>query len=255
MFLAWRTAMLMMMIKLNDPDLTSAFTRTTNNLPLGRTTRFSPLEKRTMLTARQSFAFAPKRHAVARNDGDDDGLSHNQIPVVVQQGDGDIKNGIEPTDCFDKESNSHDDDDDDTYQLQDDAPMTSEMEKAWRYAKKPLLSIGSKGATLSHGNSLRQLLEAHVVVKVKVNTRKFDGSLRSAFEHLRQLAEESGATPGMELVQARNAEKIILLGLPGTVEQIERGTFPPVPPPPYERPYVRESKMGESSSSSTSSSS
>jgi hypothetical protein len=50
------------------------------------------------------------------------------------------------------------------------------MEKAWRHAKKPLLSIGSKGATHSHGNSLRQLLEDHTVVKVKVNTRKFGKS-------------------------------------------------------------------------------
>jgi len=47
------------------------------------------------------------------------------------------------------------------------------MELAWRYAKKPLLRIGSKGATLTHGNSLRQLLDAHTVVKVKINTRKF----------------------------------------------------------------------------------
>lgn len=46
-------------------------------------------------------------------------------------------------------------------------------ELAWRYAKKPLLRIGSKGATLTHGNSLRQLLESHTAVKVKVNTRKF----------------------------------------------------------------------------------
>lgn len=47
------------------------------------------------------------------------------------------------------------------------------LELAWRYAKKPLLRIGSKGATLTHGNSLRQLLEAHTVVKVKINTRKY----------------------------------------------------------------------------------
>lgn len=47
------------------------------------------------------------------------------------------------------------------------------MEKVWRHAKKPLLRIGAKGATHSHGNSLRQLLDDHTVVKVKVNTRKF----------------------------------------------------------------------------------
>ena len=49
----------------------------------------------------------------------------------------------------------------------------SPMEKVWRYAKKPLLSIGAKGATFSHGNSLRQLLDAHTVVKVRVNTKQF----------------------------------------------------------------------------------
>ena len=62
---------------------------------------------------------------------------------------------------------------------QDDIISTSNVqvgEKVWRYVKKPLLSIGSKGATLTHGNSLRQLLEAHTVVKVKVNTKKFDGT-------------------------------------------------------------------------------
>jgi hypothetical protein len=50
------------------------------------------------------------------------------------------------------------------------------QEKAWRFAKKPLLHIGSKGATHSHGNSLRQLLDDHTVVKVKVNTKKFGGA-------------------------------------------------------------------------------
>ena len=100
------------------------------------------------------------------------------------------------------------------------------LERAWRYAKKPLLSIGSKGATLSHGNSLRQLLEQHTVVKVKVNTRRFDGSLEAAFEHLRSLAEENGAPPGIELIQSREADKIILFGLPGTMERINDGHFP-----------------------------
>lgn len=50
-------------------------------------------------------------------------------------------------------------------------------EKVWRCVKKPLLRIGSKGATHAHGNSLRQLLEDHTVVKVKVNTKKFGTSL------------------------------------------------------------------------------
>jgi RNA-binding protein YhbY len=106
------------------------------------------------------------------------------------------------------------------------------MERTWRYANKPLLRIGSKGATFTHGNSLRQLLDDHTVVKVKINTRKL-GSLQSAFEALRTLADESGSPQNIELIQAREGDKIILLELPGTLEQIEKGEFPPPPPPPY----------------------
>ena len=47
------------------------------------------------------------------------------------------------------------------------------QEMVWQYADKPMLWIGAKGATHTHGNSLRQLLEDHVVVKVKANTKKF----------------------------------------------------------------------------------
>ena len=57
--------------------------------------------------------------------------------------------------------------------FEDQEPPLDAIEKAWRYAKKPLLSIGAKGASFSHGNSLRQLLDSHTVVKVKVNTNKF----------------------------------------------------------------------------------
>ena len=50
------------------------------------------------------------------------------------------------------------------------------MEEVWRYVKKPLISVGGKGATSKHGNSLRQLLDDHTVVKVKVNTKSFGTS-------------------------------------------------------------------------------
>lgn len=106
-------------------------------------------------------------------------------------------------------------------------PDQDPMEATWRFVKKPLLSIGSKGAAFSHGNSLRQLLESHTVVKVKVNTRKFDNSLEVAFEELRKLAEESGAPSGIEMLQAREGEKVILFGMPGTRSLIEAGKFPP----------------------------
>lgn len=129
---------------------------------------------------------------------------------------------------------SNDDDDDFLLEEMDKEPVIEldSMERAWRYARKPLLRIGSKGATLTHGNSLRQLLADHTVVKVKINTRKF-GSLQRAFEALRTLAEESGSPHNIELIQARESDKIIMLGLPGTLEQIEKGEFPPPPAPPY----------------------
>jgi RNA-binding protein YhbY len=103
------------------------------------------------------------------------------------------------------------------------------MEKAWRHAKKPLLRIGARGAALSHGNSLRQLLLAHTAVKVKVNTQRFDGDLRAAFRHLKGLAEESGAPHGIECLQAREGDGVILFGMPGTAERIRSGDFPPPP--------------------------
>ena len=103
-------------------------------------------------------------------------------------------------------------------------------EKAWRHAKKPLLSIGAKGASHSHGNSLRQLLDDHTVVKVKVNPKKF-GSLENAFEALKSLAEENGAAPGIEMIQTREKDRIILFGAPGTTEKLKEGTFPPPPLP------------------------
>ena len=56
----------------------------------------------------------------------------------------------------------------------------SVMEEVWRYVKKPLISVGGKGATNKHGNSLRQLLNDHTAVKVKVNTKSF-GKLKNIF--------------------------------------------------------------------------
>jgi hypothetical protein len=65
------------------------------------------------------------------------------------------------------------DDDDEPPELEAPAVPLDAQERVWRYANKPLLRIGTKGATLTHGNSLKNLLKDHVVVKVKVNTKKF----------------------------------------------------------------------------------
>jgi RNA-binding protein YhbY len=118
--------------------------------------------------------------------------------------------------------------------------ISDPMERAWRHSKKPLLRVGAKGATLSHGNSLRQLLQAHTAVKVKVNTQPFRGDLHEAFERIRALAEESGAPPGIECVQLRERDGVIMFGMPGTSERIASGEFPPPPPPAWRPPSSSE---------------
>jgi len=110
-------------------------------------------------------------------------------------------------------------------------PPLPNMEKAWRFVKKPMLRLGSKGAAPSHGNSLRELLEQHDAVKVKINTRKL-GTLEEAFDVLQNLAVSAGAPKGIELLQTRNSDNTILVGKPGMMERIENGLFPPPPPSP-----------------------
>lgn len=48
----------------------------------------------------------------------------------------------------------------------------SQMELAWRHIKKPLLRIGKNGLSTNHANSLKELLEQHNVVKIKINTNR-----------------------------------------------------------------------------------
>lgn len=119
------------------------------------------------------------------------------------------------------------DDDDISFLFDEPEPELDVTEKAWRYAKKPLLRIGSKGATHAHGNSLRQLLEDHTVVRVKVNTKKFNNSVQQAHEVLRGLAIENGAPANLELIQIREGSKEIMFGMPGTLQRMEEGLFPP----------------------------
>lgn len=99
---------------------------------------------------------------------------------------------------------------------------------AWRYVKKPLLRIGGKGVTETHGNSLRELLNAHTCVKVKVNTQKL-GSLEDAFESIKDLAEKSGNMKGIECIHIRPSDNIIMFGKPGAMDAIRAGEFPPAP--------------------------
>jgi len=106
-----------------------------------------------------------------------------------------------------------------------DATNSSNMEMAWRFIKKPLLRLGSKGAAPSHGNSLRELLKTHKVVKVKVNNRR-GITLEEAFENLRNLAEASGMIEGIELLRTRPSENLFMCGVKGTLKLIEDGEYP-----------------------------
>lgn len=100
------------------------------------------------------------------------------------------------------------------------------IDRAWRSVPKPLLRIGGKGIAKSHGNSLRELLNAHTIVKVKINSTKL-GSLEDVFESLKEVVEQSQEFSGVELIHVRNSENTIMLGKAGTMDNIRDGTFPP----------------------------
>lgn len=68
--------------------------------------------------------------------------------------------------------------------------------------------------------------------------------MEHAYEVLKELCEDSGAPKGIELLQAREADKVLLFGLPGTLERIQAGEFPP--------PVVDDDDEQELSSSSSS---
>ena len=119
------------------------------------------------------------------------------------------------------------------------------MERVWRYNKKPLLSIGAqKGPTVKHGNSLRELLNHHTTVKVKIqlllnsssrnnDAQTMEDQMIQVYHQLKDYAVVADPTlHDMELLQVRVAERILLVGLPGTRQKIVEGTYPPPPPPP-----------------------
>lgn len=149
----------------------------------------------------------------------------------------------EPSAALDDQADNDDEEEDDediSFLFEEETPATmtkvavmkaddnlDPTEQVWRYAKKPLLRIGSKGATHAHGNSLRQLLEDHTVVKVKVNTKKFQNSVQQAYEVLNGLAIENGAPADIELIQLREGTNEIVFGMPGTLQKMKEGTFPP----------------------------
>jgi len=59
-------------------------------------------------------------------------------------------------------------------------------------------------------------------------SNKMTGTLEKAYERLRELTVGSGASEDIELIQMREKDRTILFGLPGTLENMRNGSFPPV---------------------------
>ena len=56
--------------------------------------------------------------------------------------------------------------------------------------------------------------------------------MENAFYALRDLAVENGAPGTMELIRISERDKIVLIGSPGTIDQVKEGSFPPPTPAP-----------------------
>jgi len=110
----------------------------------------------------------------------------------------------------------------------------SKIEKAWRHVKKPLLRVGGKGVTLKHANSLRELLAAHTVTKVKFNCGKLGTTLEEVAMLLKDTADDASlGNDKIELIRMNGSDGngIVLFGRSGAMEMISNGSFPPPPPP------------------------
>ena len=78
------------------------------------------------------------------------------------------------------------------------------------------------------------LIFSQTLISPKIDTSILLGTLDKAYETLRDLAIESGASNSIELIQMREKDRTIMFGLPGTLENVENGSFPPPPPAPEE---------------------
>ena len=186
--------------------------------------------------------------AKATSDDNNRNTDTRDGTIEEEDDDDDDADNIEATESTTIPAMSDDDDNN------DDSIYRKQMERVWRYHKKPLLSIGAqKGPTYKHGNSLRELLQHHTAVKVKVQLLLYQSSSASpsdttttsrsssnirdqmiqVYEQLKAYTVQSDPSlADMELLQVRGNERILLVGLPGTTRQIRNGTYPPPPPPP-----------------------
>ena len=98
--------------------------------------------------------------------------------------------------------------------------------RAWKSARRPMLRISDKNdLTLEDGKMLKQLLDNYSLVKVKIDRKLDMTTMEEAFESLKNAAQVSGASSEMEMIHTSVAESFIFFGNPGTLSEIQSGSF------------------------------
>ena len=80
--------------------------------------------------------------------------------------------------------------------------LKEDIDQWWKDTQKHLLSIGLKGVTESHVNSLNELITHHGLVRVRLASDKIDGTSVAA------KLLESPVLKSVELLHARNREML-----------------------------------------------
>ena len=96
------------------------------------------------------------------------------------------------------------------------------LEELWRKPKKELLRVGKGGVTESHVRSLKELMAAHSVVRVKLNTQSatYDDCLELASALVETGAENSGA----RVLGVRPNSRLVLMGDAAFIETLPQST-------------------------------
>ena len=82
-----------------------------------------------------------------------------------------------------------------------------EIDKLWIAQKKALLRIGSKGVQKSHRNSLKELIQSHPQIKVKINNN--DEDIRPTVEELLYNVEKEDKEQLYVLLKIKGREALI----------------------------------------------
>uniref|UniRef100_I2CPM2 Uncharacterized protein n=2 Tax=Nannochloropsis gaditana (strain CCMP526) TaxID=1093141 RepID=I2CPM2_NANGC len=94
------------------------------------------------------------------------------------------------------------------------------LDSLWNQQRKPLLRLGAKGVLKSHLNSLRELLDAHNVVRVKVNGLS-NTDIQGLAENALRMAVEHDSEPALGVL-LRVKGKEFLVGRPDKMEALRK---------------------------------